>query len=105
MQEGDDDDRPAPVADERLHPVERQNSGCASTVSLPKSTVRSRCGPVARELRLQFRADEQFSLNLLAAGGTVISGPRYDSTYSLSRSTSADTRRAASAGGTTAATN
>ena len=45
----------------QLSPV---NKGCASTVRMPKSTVRSRFRPVGRQLRLQFGADEQFFMEL-----------------------------------------
>ena len=65
------------------------NRGCASTVKMPKSTVRSRRGPVAASCDCNLGPTNNFSRNCaLAPAATSVVGPVALSRYSLSRTCS-----------------
>ena len=54
------------------------NNGCASTVKMPKSTVRSRFRPIAASCDCNFGPDEQFLVELhRGAGGHIDSWARW----------------------------
>jgi len=59
------------------------NKGCASTVKMPKSTVRSKCGPVAANCDCNLGRQTVSRGISFPAGGTSTIGPVALSRYSL----------------------